>query len=785
MHDLNLSGGEKIVLRIATLPKATKLVLQPMTADFVDIADHRAVLERILVNQYTSLSAGELLQVHDSGTDYNLIVQDVEPKTAPAVSIINTDCNVEFAEALNAGVADGRQATRYLRPSLPADSSGQAAAGTATSQSASQSCLNGQLPVHGACDAFRIPLPAAACAAVPTAEQITQHHGSGLKASNARQEFTWGMQFTLDVQEGDADLYVSALPVAKPGPADALAWSSVPGSATLTVSPLDNFVSVPEDSPVAAVLQSAGGAGGRGGGVDVPPPPVPLKRAHSSRGAALTVKTLRWDSSTTLTACVRAYAAPVVYSLQCELVPVAIAVGSASEAAQASSALGTAASETGQTPQALEAGMAKCSVCGKAVPEMSLARHEAFCARNNWTCSVSGCGAVFKKGSPEAEAHWHCPVCGKLMDKAHQAKHDAQEHSDLDCSCGFTGHLRALREHKAHECADRYIQCRFCHTAVRAGERPTDPSDLLDGYTGHESYCGSRTTRCGVCHKSVMLKHLAAHAATYHPEAHFDDVAATPPPSPTPPVGSGRALPSAGAAAAANSELQGGEEAWTAEDARRLREVEREEATHCCNAVCALQAASSDVDAAAAEGHLCSRCHRLLVGGDMASSAEQTGGAVSQQQALVSALMKLYHGQLTAGCRKSGCGNPACVTGCGSVQPLAPGPAAIAALELCKLFSRAREHKRAFVCVTTSRVLPGVAKALTTGVPVVDAMRSTHRSDKHTEDSVASAPVAAGVSAEADESGRQGPLSVETAGRRGKAARKKGNKGSVASAFFG
>ena len=596
MHDLNLTGEEKIVLRIATLPKATKLVLQPMTADFVDIADHRAVLERILVNQYTSLSAGELLQVHDSGNDYSLIVQSIEPASSSAVSIVNTDCSVEFAEALNAGQADGRQATRYLAVHSPNTATKSGAAAEESATTGTPSSLNGQLPFVNSCDAFRVPLPADACATLPTPQQVSSALGSGMKATETPAAHLWGLRFDLDVQEGDADLFVSAIPVAKPSAADALAWSTTPGGCSLTLSPMDDFVAVSDGTPVAQVLRDtaalpAGAAG---------PPPVPLRRAHSSRGAALTLKSLKWEEGTTITACVRAFSAPVRYSLSVSMVPIPVGGPSTAPSRDAGAASSTS----------LEAGMVCCSVCGKAVPEMSLARHEAFCSRNNWSCPVSGCGAVFKKGSPEAEAHWHCGQCGKQLDKEHQAKHEAQEHSDLQCSCGFQGHLHALRAHKLQECPDRYIQCRFCNTAVRAEGRPTDPSDLLEGYTAHEAYCGSRTTRCGVCHKSVMLKHLGMHASTYHPEADFDVVSATPPPSPVP-----VAPPRAGASGHAT--VTGGGAEWTAEDAHELRKAEEVVESHCCNAVCSLPAAAAEVDARAAAAQLCSRCYRLLGGGRM------------------------------------------------------------------------------------------------------------------------------------------------------------------------
>jgi hypothetical protein len=61
-QDLPLAAQleEKIAVRYVALPKARKVTIQPLTADFLDIHDHRSFLENGLRSSFTVLFAGQV-----------------------------------------------------------------------------------------------------------------------------------------------------------------------------------------------------------------------------------------------------------------------------------------------------------------------------------------------------------------------------------------------------------------------------------------------------------------------------------------------------------------------------------------------------------------------------------------------------------------------------------------------------------------------------------------------------------------------------------------------------
>ncbi|KAJ4152862.1 hypothetical protein LMH87_009382 [Akanthomyces muscarius] len=93
---------------------------------------------------------------------------------------------------------------------------------------------------------------------------------------------------------------------------------------------------------------------------------------------------------------------------------------------------------------------AQCLNCQQWVPKQSLVLHESFCRRNNIICPK--CKMVFKKGSDEFNAHWHCE-----HDEAHgttpysKYKHDDIFHGSWLCpSCTFqTNSLPDLARHRS------------------------------------------------------------------------------------------------------------------------------------------------------------------------------------------------------------------------------------------------------------------------------------------------------------------------------------------------
>ncbi|KAM0265388.1 hypothetical protein ACHAQJ_000230 [Trichoderma viride] len=156
----------------------------------------------------------------------------------------------------------------------------------------------------------------------------------------------------------------------------------------------------------------------------------------------------------------------------------------------------------------------QCTNCLQWVPKRTMVLHQNFCLRNNILCPI--CKTVFKKGSPEYEAHWHCS-----HDEAHgdsplsKAKHDQVFHTDHSCpSCEFsTNSLSDLARHRTSVCPGKIILCRFCHLEVPQEGDPFNPSPevVLSGMTAHELADGARTTECHLCDKIIRLRDMETH----------------------------------------------------------------------------------------------------------------------------------------------------------------------------------------------------------------------------------------------------------------------------------
>ncbi|KAG5745228.1 hypothetical protein H9Q69_008897 [Fusarium xylarioides] len=156
----------------------------------------------------------------------------------------------------------------------------------------------------------------------------------------------------------------------------------------------------------------------------------------------------------------------------------------------------------------------QCSNCLQFVPKRTMVLHENFCRRNNIVCPK--CKSVFKKGSPEWEAHWHCEKDSAFGNSTEsKAKHDDIFHTERQCPhCEFsTNSMADLARHQTSVCPGKLILCRFCHLEVPQEGDPFNPSPevVLSGLTAHELADGTRTTECHLCDKIVRLKDMETH----------------------------------------------------------------------------------------------------------------------------------------------------------------------------------------------------------------------------------------------------------------------------------
>lgn len=94
MCNLLLSEGDLVRITNTSLPKGSFVKLQPVSSEFLDIHNPRAVLENSLRN-FATLTVGDCIVIDYNQKKYEIEI--VECKPAHAISIIEADVNVDFA----------------------------------------------------------------------------------------------------------------------------------------------------------------------------------------------------------------------------------------------------------------------------------------------------------------------------------------------------------------------------------------------------------------------------------------------------------------------------------------------------------------------------------------------------------------------------------------------------------------------------------------------------------------------------------------------------------------
>lgn len=94
MEKLKVTEGSNVDIESVDLPKATRVVLQPISDDFLKLSKPRIVLERALMD-YPCLTQGTVIPIEFAGEQYYLKVLKTEP--LPQVDIRHTDVDTDFA----------------------------------------------------------------------------------------------------------------------------------------------------------------------------------------------------------------------------------------------------------------------------------------------------------------------------------------------------------------------------------------------------------------------------------------------------------------------------------------------------------------------------------------------------------------------------------------------------------------------------------------------------------------------------------------------------------------
>eukprot|EP00887_Chlorella_sp_A99_P006719 scaffold3.g6719.t1 len=95
---LEFIADEGMVYLPYWMMQGTFVRLQPHSKDFLDISNPRAVLETTL-RSFSCLSVGDTIPINYNNKKY--FIDIVEAKPQPAISVIETDCQVDFAPPLD------------------------------------------------------------------------------------------------------------------------------------------------------------------------------------------------------------------------------------------------------------------------------------------------------------------------------------------------------------------------------------------------------------------------------------------------------------------------------------------------------------------------------------------------------------------------------------------------------------------------------------------------------------------------------------------------------------
>ena len=97
MQNLLIEEGSLIMIKNVSLSKAKYIKLRAQSVDFLDIQNPKIVLEYTL-KKFSCATVGDIIKFSHEGKEYYLEFTEVQPNNA--VSIIETDCEVDFDEPL-------------------------------------------------------------------------------------------------------------------------------------------------------------------------------------------------------------------------------------------------------------------------------------------------------------------------------------------------------------------------------------------------------------------------------------------------------------------------------------------------------------------------------------------------------------------------------------------------------------------------------------------------------------------------------------------------------------
>ncbi|KAG5647245.1 hypothetical protein DXG03_000780 [Asterophora parasitica] len=95
MKTLRLNEGDPIRITGTELPKGKLVKLQAQSVHFLEISDHKAVLEQALRN-FSCLTQGDIIEICYNSIVFGLLVMETNPG-GEGISVLDTDLEVDFA----------------------------------------------------------------------------------------------------------------------------------------------------------------------------------------------------------------------------------------------------------------------------------------------------------------------------------------------------------------------------------------------------------------------------------------------------------------------------------------------------------------------------------------------------------------------------------------------------------------------------------------------------------------------------------------------------------------
>jgi len=119
MMNLGIIEGGVVQVETAILPVASFSKFEPQSAEFLDITNPKAMLENAL-RSFACLTTGDIIAIKYNDKLYELKV--LETKPGPAVSIIECDMDVEFAQPADYVEPENKKENEEEAPTEPVES---------------------------------------------------------------------------------------------------------------------------------------------------------------------------------------------------------------------------------------------------------------------------------------------------------------------------------------------------------------------------------------------------------------------------------------------------------------------------------------------------------------------------------------------------------------------------------------------------------------------------------------------------------------------------------------